>query len=371
MLPISVMMKPASGLCNMECKYCFYCDEAKNREQESYGFMTEETLKNVTRKTMLGAEGAISYAYQGGEPTLRGLDFFEKVIFYQKKYNKNHVKVQNALQTNGLNLTEEWCAFFQRNNFLIGVSVDGVQKTHDVFRTDKIGKGTYQRIIENIKLLERYQVPYNILTVVNREVAENIKEIYSNYKSNGWNYQQYIVCLEPMGVKLGTEKYAVTPRMYGEFLIQLFELWYQDWILGKQPYIRQFENYVGILLGYQAECCDQRGICGVQNVVEADGSVYPCDFYMLDEYKLGNFNECRLDTILEKRKQMGFIERSLALTKKCQNCFYFKICKGGCQRHRLWSVSEQGYENSFCESYRMFFDACYERLKKVSVSKRY
>lgn len=368
MPPISVMMKPASGLCNMECKYCFYCDETKKRKQESYGFMTEETLKNVIRKTILWAEGAVSYAFQGGEPTLRGLDFFEKVIFYQKKYNKNHVKVYNALQTNGLNLNAEWSAFFKNNNFLIGVSVDGVQKTHDAFRSDKAGKRTYHRITDNIKLLEQYQVPYNILTVVNREVAENIKEIYMDYKTKGWKYQQYILCLEPLGEKVGKEEYAVTPRIYGEFLIQLFDHWYQDWISGTQPYIRQFENYVGILLGYSAECCDQRGICGVQNVVEADGSVYPCDFYMLDEYKLGNFNECRLDTIQEKRKQMGFIERSLVLTEKCRNCVYFRICKGGCQRHRIWNAREEGYENCFCESYRMFFDVCYDRLIKVSVS---
>ena len=378
MPPISVLMKPASGMCNMTCDYCFYCDETEKRAQESYGFMSEETLKNVIRKTMLRAEGMISYAFQGGEPTLRGLPFFEKVMEYQRKYNRKGLRVTNALQTNGFLIDEAWCEFFKKNHFLVGVSVDGTKEIHDTYRHAKgnaldgegnpLGHGgpTFDRILKHIELLEQYEVDFNILTVVNRKVAAHVTEIYEFYRQRGWRFQQYIACLDPLDEPHGQDAFALRPREYGEFLIELFGLWYEDWKKGRQPYIRQFENYMGILLGYPPEACDQRGCCGIQNVVEADGSVYPCDFYMLDEYRLGNFNEERLDAIDARRKEIGFVERSLELDEACRACRYYSMCRGGCQRSRDPIEGTGKYRNYFCESYRMFFDACMERLEEVA-----
>ena len=140
---ISVLIKPASGMCNMQCDYCFYCDEMKKRSQDSYGFMSEQTLKNVIRKTMIHAEGLISYVYQGGEPTLRGLTFFEKAVEYQRHYNKHGIRVNNALQTNGYLLDDAWCKFFKENQFLIGLSIDGTKQLHDMYRHDKNGNPTF------------------------------------------------------------------------------------------------------------------------------------------------------------------------------------------------------------------------------------
>lgn len=368
MPPVNVLLKPSSGACNMKCAYCFYCDEAKKREQMSYGFMTERTLKNVIRRTMLCAEGSISYAYQGGEPTLRGLNFFQKALIYQKQYNKRGIPVHNALQTNGYGIDEEWCRFLAQNHFLVGISIDGTREVHDTYRRSADGAPTYDKILESVKLMDRYGVDYNILTVVNRKVAERIKEIYADYRKRGWNYQQYIACLDPLGEARGQSKYALIPEQYGTFLIELFGLWYTDWKERRQPYIRQFDNYIGILMGFQPESCEQRGKCGIQTVVEADGSVYPCDFYMLDEYCLGNFNENRLDEINKMREKIGFVERSEKLTEDCINCTYYKICRGGCQRNRDYNEQKGCYENYFCQSYKMFFDACLEKLKKVAVS---
>lgn len=366
MPPISVMMKPSSGMCNMSCDYCFYCDESKKREQESYGFMSEETLKNVIRKTILKAEGSISYAFQGGEPTLRGLDFFRKAIAYQKQYNKKGIRVFNALQTNGYALDEDWCRFLREQHFLVGVSVDGTEEVHNAYRHDKNGGPTYERVMRSIEMLEHYGVDYNILTVVNNRVAEKIGEIYDAYRQRGWHYQQYIACLDPLGEERGRAEYALQPRQYGQFLIKLFDLWYEDWKKGQQPNIRQFENYVGILVGYQPESCEQRGVCGIQNVVEADGSVYPCDFYMLDQYRLGNFNENRMDEINARRQQMGFVEHSRKLSEECRNCEYLKLCRGGCRRNREYREQTDTYHNYFCEGYRMFFDACMGRMKEIA-----
>jgi len=160
-------------------------------------------------------------------------------------------------------------------------------------------------------------------------------------------------------------EFALTAEAYGEFLIKLFDLWFDDWKKGRQPYIRRFENYVGILMGYMPEACEQRGVCGIQNTVEADGSVYPCDFYALDEYKLGNFNTDNLDVINENRIKSKFIERSIPLPKSCKVCPYIQICRGGCMRNRVLNEKTGEYENRFCLSYKMFFERCLDRMWEI------
>ena len=403
---LSVMLKPASGQCNMHCDYCFYCDEMEQRAQASYGFMSEETLQNVIRKTMLNADREISFSYQGGEPTLAGLAFFEKAVELQRKYNRKGIRVHNALQTNGYALNEKWCQFFVRHQFLIGLSIDGVQETHDVYRHRKLahdgllkekivsGKseekiqikndvtqvqknapnlkmnrsGTYEHALHAADLLKRYGVDFNILTVVNRQTAARIEDIYEDYRRRGWNYQQYIICLPPMGQALSDSAYVLSAGEYGDFLIRLFHLWYRDWKKNRQPYIRQFENWIGMLAGYPPEACDQHGTCGIQYVVEADGSVYPCDFYMLDEYRLGNLNENRVAQLDEARVQIKFVERSFALDPSCRECRYYFLCRGGCQRCRKAVSGQRVYRNMWCESYRMFFDACLKEMQEVAAS---
>ena len=347
MPPITILIKPASGLCNMSCEYCFYCDEASKRLQYSYGFMSEKTLKNTIRKTMLRAEGSIHYAFQGGEPTLCGIDFFKKALSYQKQYNKNNIEVTNALQTNGFALTDEWCSFFKENNFLIGLSVDGTREIHDSYRHTKTGDDTFDRIINSAKLLDKHKVDYNILTVVTSKVAKNISDIYKFYNKQGWKYQQYIACLDPINEVRGAEPYSLTPKVYGKFLIELFELWYKDYKNGKDPYNRQFINYINLA-----------------------GSVYPCDFYAMDEYRLGNFNENNLSEIDEKRIDIGFIEKSLKLDTACYECKYYRVCKGGCQRNRDLDPNTVLYSNYFCEAYKIFFDACYDKIIDIVESLR-
>ncbi len=358
MPPVSALIKPSSSLCNMSCDYCFYCDEAKNRLKESYGFMSENTLKNVIRKTMLNAEGYVSYLFQGGEPTLCGLEFYKKVIEYQKKYNRNGIRVYNSLQTNGYLIDEKWCEFFKKENFLIGLSVDGTEEIHNTLRHDKAGGGTYERILKSAELFDKYGVEYNILTVVSSLIAENIKQVYKNYSKKGWKYQQYILCLDSIN-RQEASNYSVSPQKYGQFLIDLFEMWYDDFVKGEQPYIREFDNYLNILRGYLPEACSMIGHCTVQNVVEADGSVYPCDFYVLDNYYMGNYNTDKFAEIKNSENACKFVKDSLQLTEKCAECQYFKLCRGGCRRNRTDG------RNMFCESYKMFFEECLERMKKI------
>ncbi len=369
MPPVNILMKPASGLCNMRCKYCFYADEMDNRSQASYGVMRRETLENVIKKLLEFAEGECTIAFQGGEPTLAGIGFFRECLELERKYNRKNVNISHALQTNGYVLDEEWCRFFAENRFLIGLSVDGIKATHDAFRRDAEGKDTYFHTLKAAELLKKAGAEFNVLTVVNGKTAPKIGRIYENYRKLGFSWQQYIACLDPVWEKRGNREYSLTPRGYGQFLIELFELWYLDLQKGQQPYIRQFENYVGILMGRMPESCEQRGVCSFQSVVEADGSVYPCDFYCLDEYRVGNLNEDSFEVLGQRLVESGFVQDSASYAEQCAQCPYFRICRGGCRRHREQTERELGL-NYFCESYRMFFDACLPRLQEVAAACR-
>ena len=367
MPPVHIMIKPVSGLCNMRCSYCFYADEMEHRSDNMCKKMSETTLENVIRKSLEFADGSCTFAFQGGEPTLAGLDFYQKLLEIEEKYNTKKVKIEHALQTNGYALDDKWCHFFAENNFLVGLSVDGIKATHDAFRKDASGNDTYYHVLEKAECLKKAGVQFNVLTVVNSKTAPKIRRIYEQYRKLGFCWQQYIACLDPIGKLQGEKEFSLTPELYGNFLIELFELWEIDLKQGKQPYIRQFENYISILLGYMPEACEQRGICSFQNVVEADGSVYPCDFYVLDEYNLGNLNENSFEEIQKKRNAIQFVENSCNHLLECKECEYFFICRGGCRKHRD-NMGVMDGKNRFCQSYRMFFDACLSRM--VEISKR-
>lgn len=360
MMPdISVLIKPASGLCNMQCKYCFYHDETENREVASYGFMTEETLEHVIEKAIAFSDTSCTFTFQGGEPCLRGLDFFKKAVFLQKKHNRKGISVSNAIQTNGLCLDREWATFLKENHFLTGVSLDGTAFTHDSFRVDTKGEGTFERVVRGIELLKEYEVDFNILTVVNAVTAKKISQVYEFYKQNGYIYLQFIPCLNPLGKERERFPYTLTPKAYGHFLKSLFDLWYNDWKAGNMVHVQQFEEYVKMLLLMPPDICGMSGICSCQHAVEADGEVYPCDFYVLDGYKLGNLNRNSFEEINERRRELRFVEESAQMHEDCRSCKYAPICRGGCRRHR-------NPKNYFCASYYDFFDYAIHRLEEIA-----
>lgn len=361
MPPVHLLIKPSSGMCNMRCQFCFYHDITEKREHDSYGFMSDETLEHVISKALSYAEESVTIAFQGGEPTLSGLPFFELAVKLARQYNTKNLKIDFALQTNGYHLDEEWAKFFAREHFLVGISIDGTIHTHDAYRKNGAGEGTFLAIMKTVDLFNKHGVEYNVLTVVNRRTAASVRKIYQYYKKMGFSYLQFIPCLDPIGAPPGQEDYSLTPEMYGRFLCELFDLWYEDLIKGQPVYIRQFYNYASILLTGRAEACDMNGYCSIQNVVEADGEVYPCDFFVLDDYKLGNLNTTGFEEIHEKRLEIGFLSPEKGPDKECQECQYFPICRGGCYRHRTMSGTKNR-RNYFCTSYRMFFEHCMDRL---------
>ena len=366
MPPVHLLVKPASGLCNMRCKYCFYHDITNKREQASYGIMSAETQENMMRKAFEYAQGQITIAYQGGEPTLAGLDYFKRSIELQSLYNTKKLAVNNAIQTNGLDLGEEWARFFAENNFLVGLSIDGAKDSHDRYRVDASGKGTFNRIMKTVRLFDRHSVQYNILTVVNSATARHINSAYSFFKKSGFSYLQFIPCLDPLGETPFSSEYSLTNEAFGEYMKRLFDLWYHDVQRGEGISIRTFDNYISMLMGHPPESCGMGGICSAQNVVEANGSVYPCDFYVLDEYNLGNLNEVGFDEINRQRAEIKFVEESAVFPDECNNCRYFGICRGGCKRMRAAAAPASVPHCYYCAAYKNFFDYALERMQHLA-----
>ena len=366
MPPISVLVKPASGSCNMRCRYCFYTDETENRTVPSMGVMSIETMKTMVDKALIFADGDCSFAFQGGEPSLAGLPFFRALTDYVKDHpNPKKVRVHYSFQTNGYNLNEDWAKWFVENQVLVGISLDGPKEIHDRYRVDHAGKGTYQKVMSSIQLFNKYHVDYNILTVVTSATSRHGQQVYNFFKKNDFRYQQYIECLDPIGEVQGGYEYSLTPERYEEFLKTTFDSWYLDMKSGRYVYNRYFENLMMIIARQGAESCNMRGVCGAQWIIEADGSVYPCDFYALDEWYLGNINQDSFETMEQQRQTLGFIEWSKQIPEDCKNCRYFGLCRNGCRRNREPVTSTSTQKNYFCSAYKNFIEYAYSRLAEI------
>ena len=359
----SILIKPASANCNMDCEYCFYKCLSSNREEYSKGFMTEETLEKLIIQAIDYAEGYVAFAFQGGEPTLAGISFYKKAVELQKKYNTKNITIENTIQTNGMAIDEEWAKFLAKNNFLVGLSLDGPKKIHDRHRRDVQGEPTFERVMHTISLFDKYNVQYNILSVITNESATKASYLYNFYKRNNFQFIQLIPCMDEQSrADSGRKnKYAVNPQQYGQFLNDLFDLWYEDFRQGSQMDIRMFSNLAQMAAGYPAEECGMNGCCSCYFVVEGDGSVYPCDFYCLDEWKLGTVQNSFRDLILADMAKK-FIEDSKPVAEKCQTCPHKSLCRGGCRRWRETTTDSTIGLNYLCPAYDIFFAHTKERI---------
>lgn len=410
----SILIKPASANCNIDCKYCFYKCLSSNREEYSKGFMSEETLEQLIIQAIDYAEGYVAFAFQGGEPTLAGLDFFRKAVELQKKHNTKNLTIENTIQTNGMLMDEEWAKFLAKNHFLVGLSLDGPKKIHDRFRTDVSGNPTFEKVMGTMKLFEQYGVEYNILSVITSESADKASYLYKFYKRNHFRYIQLIPCMDEhvrtvsdkaednmvqsetanagrvpdvskvqnankvqnagvasnCGNNIGNQ-YAVSPTQYGKFLCELFDLWYEDFCKGEKMDIRMFSNLAQMAAGYPAEECGMCGHCTCYFVVEGDGSVYPCDFYCMDQWKLGTVKDS-FKNLIQSQKVKDFIEPSLVVSEKCKKCPYFSLCRGGCRRWRE-AAEDTLAINYLCPAYEMLFAHTWQRIQGLGqyILKRY
>lgn len=363
MKSLTFLIKPASSLCNMRCRYCFYEDIADNRTQKHMGIMSDNTAERIISEAfrLVSPGGMITFMFQGGEPTLAGLDFFRNFLALEEKYAKAGVYCHHAIQTNGFCLTEEWAQFFREHKFLVGLSMDGTQAIHDNFRIDAAGHGTWEKTTKALNLLDQFQVETNILCVVTGQVAKKASQVYRALTQLGRHPMQFIPCLDPIEAERGKEFYSLKPDAYGKFLCNLFDCWYRDWKAGNYVSIRLFDDYLRILMRMNPSTCAAGGACGSYLVVEGDGSLYPCDFYVLDNWKIGNIMEMDVQEALASSASIRFVQEGTHRPEQCKSCRYFPICRGGCKRD--WT---QEHKNYYCTSFKTFFDYSLSRLQEMA-----
>ena len=376
MPPVSLMIKPASSNCNLRCKYCFYHDLASCREMPSHGMMTLDTLENILQKAFDFADGSMVVVnFQGGEPLLAGKDFYREFAKMLPRLNTKRSAVHVGIQTNGTLIDEEWCDIFLKNRYLVGLSLDGDAVTN-ILRIDAKGEDTFERAYSAAKLLQAKKVDFNILTVITKPVVDNISRVYSFFRKNKFKYLQFIPCLKPLGLpKADTpesfyengdeaehmmeaeQDFHINSDDYEIFLKKAFSLYTRDYIDGRYTSIRLFDNFVRLAHSQRAEQCGMNGHCTHQYVIEADGEVYPCDFYCTDEYSLGNILDTDFYKLERHPKAMKFIEESLGIEDKCKECNYYRLCKNGCKRERI--------DLDKCTAYKNFFPYALPHLKRM------
>ena len=361
----SILIKPASSNCNIDCSYCFYKRLCRTRGTISYGRMSDETLEALVGNATDYADGLVSFAFQGGEPMLAGIGFFRRAAAIQKKYAKKGLVIENTIQTNGVLIDDQWARFFAEEDFLVGVSLDGPKKLNDSCRKDLSGAGTFSKVMEGIDLLSKYNVRTNIATVITQKISKKASYLYKFYKRNGFEYVQVIPCMGDTwktggDICAAEDQFSVRPESYGAFLCELFDLWYEDFIRGSDMEIRTFSNYAQLAAGFAAEECGMNGQCTCYFVVEADGSVYPCDFYCTDAYRLGSVHE-PFSVLASSARAQEFVRGSGPISEDCRTCQYLRLCRGGCRHWR----EPDSHLNYFCEGYKAFFSHCVDRIYEL------
>lgn len=352
---LSYLIKPASSLCNMVCKYCFYANVANSRNCYSYGIMKTKTMANIIEKTLNNSD-EITYAFQGGEPTMAGLAYFEAFVGEVNKRKKQQV-IHYSIQTNGINLNDQWLDFFKKHNFLVGISLDGFKANHDRVRLRDNDQGTYDQIIANIKKMKSLQINYSILTVVTRQLARQAKQLYNFYKKNNLEFIQLIPCLPELDKS--TDDFYLTPKLFAHFYHELFSLWYSDVVKGKYISISLFDHLLIIFKGQAPTMCGLLGMCSIQYVIEANGNVYPCDFYCLDKYLLGNINSNSLNEIRRCNNALRFLNESKRTCQLCRDCKFKKLCNGNCKR-----MNVVYFDDKYC-GYQILLEKTYQKLYQL------
>lgn len=360
---LAIMIKPASSLCNLRCRYCFYHDRADNREIASHGVMKPETMHRLLQRAFEAlppGRSQLSLVFQGGEPMVAGLEFFQNLEKMVEEMRRPGVTVSRSIQTNGTLLNDEWAAFWKKHCYLVGISLDGLAQVHNGLRVDAAGKGTFSRVTSGIACLKKHGVEYNILAVVSAEVARHGQKVYSFLRKNDWDYLQFIPCMDPVSGE--RQSYSLTAEQYGKFLISTYQEYERERLQGKFVSVRWFDNLLDIAAGYRPENCGMTGVCACHFVAEADGSIYPCDFYVDDDHRLGNVADTGFKEMFESETARRFVNESLEPAEKCKTCRWFGICRGGCRRYRDPAEGGALGLNSLCRAYEMFFEACGDRL---------
>lgn len=363
--PLGVMWKTVSEDCNLACDYCYYSRiggkiEGKVKRIES------NVLDKFIQEYMKMSNGTASFAWQGGEPLLAGLDFFEEVVHLQAKYAPANTVISNSLQTNATLLNDEWATFLKKYNFLVGVSIDGPREVHDKRRVTRSHVGSFDRVMRGVDHLRKHNVDFNVLTVLHEDNINRASDLMTFYEQEGFQYVQFIPCMDFRAQETNkAPRYLITPEEYGQFLCDAFDLWYND--ASPKISIRFFDNMLSVYVNQEAELCVHRKTCPKTLVLEQNGDAYPCDFFISDDYKLGNVGIDTLEDILGNYVYGQFLSKKPTLPEKCHSCDFLSLCHGGCPRNRAWSAtSDEVDPDYFCESYLQVYRYADNRMQNVA-----
>ena len=367
--PLYVMLKPAGAHCNLACKYCYYLEKNNLYQNSHRHLMTDEMLEQFTREYIEAQTmPQVLFTWHGGEPLMRSIDFYKKALELQKKYAHGK-QIDNVIQTNGTLLTDEWCEFFAKNHWLVGISIDGPQEYHDHYRVTPAGKPSWEKVMQGIQLLKKHRVEWNAMAVVNAYNAEHPLEFYHFFRDNGCQYLQFTPIVERLTehedgrtlASLADDREipladaSVTPQQWGNFLCTIFD----DWVrhdVGK-TFVEIFDctlaNWMGVLPGI----CAYSKECGHAGVMEHNGDVYSCDHFVFPEYKLGNIRNQSLIDMLYGEKQQAFSRlKHTSLPRQCKECDMEFACHGECPKNRFEKdkYGEPGL-NYLCQGYYQYY----------------
>ncbi len=366
-----VMTKPAGSACNLNCKYCFYLEKEQLYPGPSVRRMTDEILESYIRQYIEAQKVPdVNFAWQGGEPTILGLEYFRKIVKLQERYADGK-QITNALQTNGTLLDDEWGQFLKENAFLVGLSIDGPRELHDRYRVDRGGRPTFDRVLRGLELLKKHGVEFNTLTCVQRHNARKPLEVYRFLKEVGSGYMQFIPIVERATATPGSDgltlvapdstvgatvtDWSVEPLQYGRFLTAIFDEWVRHDV--GRYYVQLFDVALGAWLGMDPGLCVFSESCGTGLVLEHNGDVYSCDHYVYPENRLGNLAEEPLGDLVrgERQRAFGAAKRD-RLPKQCLACEVRFACNGECPKHRFVKTADgEAGLNYLCAGYKHFF----------------
>jgi len=372
MKPFHIMAKPHGPICNLDCTYCYYLEKERLYAKPGRDFrMRDDVLESYIRQYIEAQPGEhVSFAWQGGEPTLLGVAFFERVIELQKKY-ANGKTFDNALQTNGTLLDDEWGEFLSRNKFLIGISIDGPAEIHDAYRVDKGGQPTFARVVRGLEYLKKHGVEFNTLTVVNRENSYHPREVYRFLKEIDGKYLQFIPIVEQVAeqpdanglvlvkpssrLKARVTDWSVEPLQFGKFLAGVFDQWVQNDV--GRVYVQIFDVALESWANIPQSLCVFAPQCGRALALEHNGDLYSCDHFVYPENRLGNIMDRALSSLMQLPQQSRFgSAKSVTLPSDCRECDVRFACNGECPKHRFTTTTSGEYGlNYLCAGYKHFF----------------
>jgi len=354
--PFQLLIKPVGADCNLRCEYCFYLRATELYPDVKKHRMPDDVLEAIVKGLLAYRFPQTVFAWQGGEPTLAGVDFFRRAVELEQQHGAPGQSVGNALQTNGILIDDDWCRLFRDYKFLIGLSMDGPEEVHNRFRRNIGGRGTWHRVMRSARLMERYGVAFNILCVLN---AENVKigvDLLRWFVEQGFYYVQFIPCVEK-GLP-----HSVTPDALADFLCAAFDYWSKE-AFGRVS-IRDFDALLATHAGQAPPMCIYGRTCNHYIVIEHNGDVYPCDFFVYDEWKLGNVLEQPLHTFMETERYKRFAYQK-SKVPACAGCKWRKMCYGGCQKDRLLTGTLSD-PTALCEAYKKFFAHATPRLRALA-----